>query len=151
MKGHRLRGDKVCEEIEDLDDLRERSERMKLKNSMIKSTASTRHAPTIDLSYTFLKLPFVPGSSDSKKMLQVLDDLGESEIFETNLIKNFLDFKWEKVRLIAYILTLVYFGYLMCIAFTDSWIAVLAWLIYFLLIEAWQLITSGTDDDSKWE
>jgi hypothetical protein len=48
-------------------------------------------------------------------------------------------------------MTLIYSGYLACIAVTDSWISVLAWLIYFVFIEFWQMFTSGTDNDNQWE
>jgi hypothetical protein len=151
MKGHRLKAEKVIEELDDLDELKKRSERTKLKDKMVKTTSSSRLAPQIELTYTFLKLPLVPGSKESKEMLQVLDDLGNSEIFETDLIRNFLEFKWKKVQPLAYIMMFIYIGYLVCIAITESWISVLTWLIYFVLIEVWQIHTAGTDDDDKWE
>jgi hypothetical protein len=48
-------------------------------------------------------------------------------------------------------MTLIYIGYLVSIAITDSWINVLIWLIYFFSIEIWQISVSGTDKDNRWE
>jgi hypothetical protein len=53
---------------------------------MIKDDKKIKNAPPIDLTITFLRMPFVPGSEDSKRVLAVLDSLGESEVYETTFI-----------------------------------------------------------------
>jgi hypothetical protein len=98
-----------------------------------------------------LKLPFMAGSDDSKKMLSVLNRQKESEVYETNFIRSFLEYKWTKVCYLGYFLMLVHFGYLINLALDDSWIVVLVWFIYFLVIFLYKLATSGQDESDWWE
>ena len=75
----------------------------------------------------------------------------DSEVFETSLIKNVLEYKWKKVRCLGYLFTLIYLGYLLCIAYTDHWLAIVLWFAYFILIEMYQLYSSGDEDGSCFE
>jgi len=150
MKNQKLRKNRVCHEIASLDDLKKKNERIKMKDAMIKETKQ-KNIPSIDLQFTFLRLPLVPGSEKSKMLLSTLDSLGDSEVFETHLIRNMLDYKWEKVRWLGYLFTILYFTYLIMAVYSDDWEVVLGWLIYFVLIEAYQLKTSGDESEGYWQ
>jgi hypothetical protein len=93
-----------------------------------------------------LKLPFVAGSEVSKDMLQALNRQKESEIYETNFIRSYLEYKWTKVQFLAYFMMLIYFGYLINMSLTDNWAVILGWFIYFFLIFIYKLATSGQED-----
>jgi hypothetical protein len=149
IDGFRLKEDTVYHELASLDDLKRQTSRTNLRDAMIEDVKkNNKNAPPIDLTITFLKMPFVAGSEDSKRVLSVLDSLGESEVYETTFIQSFLDYKWFKVRYLAYLMMLIYFGFLMNMLHTESWIAILIWLIYFSLILVYKIATSGQDDDS---
>jgi uncharacterized protein with PQ loop repeat len=117
---------------------------------MIRNDDQRKVSP-IELTITFLKLPLVAGSEDSIKMLYVIDSLGQSEVFETYFMQSLLDYKWTKVRFLAWGFMLIYLGYLIHIYKSDDWLVVLVWAIYFLLIMVIKITLAGQDGDTCFE
>ena len=84
-----------------------------------------------------LGLNYVTGSQESIDFLSLLNEKASelSPIFKSMTIRNFLEFKFDKVKKMAIALAILYFVYLICVTFfCERWNMVI-WLVFYSSIE----------------
>jgi hypothetical protein len=88
------------------------------------------------------RLDLEPGSAQSRKFHQKLEDLEHSDVMHTETLTRILQYKWKRVEFIGHSLICFYLLYLIMIHVFPRWECILPWSIIHIAHEVYQLLQS---------